>query len=77
LQHALRDGDSAHPRPPAEAQPEPGAQVHDDPAGQPGIDEAATLEQLVKDFQAVTDLPLPLDSPTPQAQSPALRINNA
>ena len=45
-------------------------------AGLPGIDEAATLEQLVKDLQAVTDLPLQLDSSNPEALSRALRIYN-
>lgn len=45
-------------------------------AGLPGIDEAATLEQLVKDLQAITDLPLQLDSSNPEALSRALRIYN-
>ncbi len=42
----------------------------------PGIDEPATLEQLVRDLQAVTDLPLQLDSSNPDALSHALRIYN-
>ena len=58
------------------AQAEAGAQVLDVNAGLPGIDEAATLEQLVKDLQAVTDLPLQLDSSNPEALSRALRIYN-
>ena len=45
-------------------------------AGLPGIDEPATLEQLVRDLQAVTDLPLQLDSSNPDALSRALRIYN-
>ena len=76
LQQALRDGDSAYPCTQAVAQAEAGAQVLDVNAGLPGIDEAATLEQLVKDLQAVTDLPLQLDSSTPEALSRALRIYN-
>ena len=76
LQQALRDGDSAHPCTQAVAQAEAGAQVLDVNAGLPGIDEAATLEQLVKDLQAVTDLPLQLDSSNPEALSRALRIYN-
>ena len=76
LQQALRDGDSAYPCAQAVAQAEAGAQVLDVNAGLPGIDEAATLEQLVKDLQAVTDLPLQLDSSNPQALSRALRIYN-
>ena len=76
LQQALRDGDSAYPCAQAIAQAEAGAQVLDVNAGLPGIDEAATLEQLVKDLQAITDLPLQLDSSNPEALSRALRIYN-
>ena len=76
LQQALRDGDSAYPCTQAVAQAEAGAQVLDVNAGLPGIDEAATLKQLVKDLQAVTDLPLQLDSSNPKALSRALRIYN-
>ncbi len=76
LQQALRDGDSAYPCTQAVAQAEAGAQVLDVNAGLPGIDEAATLEQLIKDLQAVTDLPLQLDSSNPEALSRALRIYN-
>ena len=76
LQQALRDGDSAYPCTQAVAQAEAGAQVLDVNAGLPGIDEAATLEQLVKDLQAVTDLPLQLDSSNPEALSRALHIYN-
>ena len=76
LQQALRDGDSAYPCAQAVAQTEAGAQVLDVNAGLPGIDEAATLEHLVKDLQAITDLPLQLDSSNPEALSRALRIYN-
>ena len=76
LQQALRDGDSAYPCAQAVAQAEAGAQVLDVNAGLPGIDEAATLEQLVKDLHANTDLPLQLDSSNPEALSRALRIYN-
>ena len=76
LQQALRDGDSAYPCTQAVAQAEAGAQVLDVNAGLPGIDEVATLEQLVKDLQAVTDLPLQLDSSNPETLSRALRIYN-
>ena len=76
LQQALRDGDSAYPCTQAVAQAEAGAQVLDVNAGLPGIDESATLEQLVKDLQSVTDLPLQLDSSNPEALSRALRIYN-
>lgn len=76
LQQALREGDSAYPCAQAVAQAEAGAEVLDVNAGLPGIDEAATLEQLVRDLQAVTDLPLQLDSSNPQALARALRVYN-
>ncbi|MGN0984666.1 MAG: homocysteine S-methyltransferase family protein [Gemmiger sp.] len=76
LQQALREGDSAYPCTQAVAQAEAGAQVLDVNAGLPGIDEAATLEMLVRELQAVTDLPLQLDSSNPEALARALRIYN-
>lgn len=76
LQQALREGDSAYPCAQAVAQAEAGAEVLDVNAGLPGIDEAATLERLVRDLQAVTDLPLQLDSSNPEALPRALRIYN-
>ena len=76
LQQALREGDSSYPCAQAVAQAEAGAEVLDVNAGLPGIDEPATLEQLVRDLQAVTDLPLQLDSSNPQALARALRVYN-
>lgn len=76
LQQALRDGDSAYACQQAVAQAEAGAQVLDVNAGLPGIDEAATLEMLVRELQAVTDLPLQLDSNDPAALARALRVYN-
>lgn len=76
LQQALREGDSAYPCAQAVAQAEAGAQILDVNAGLPGIDEAATLERLVTDLQAVTDLPLQLDSSNPEALARALRVYN-
>lgn len=76
LQQALREGDSAYPCAQAVAQAEAGAQVLDVNAGLPGIDEAAVLEKLVRELQAVTDLPLQLDSSDPGALARALRIYN-
>ncbi len=76
LQQALREGDSGYACAQAVAQAEAGAQVLDVNAGLPGIDEAATLEMLVRELQAVTDLPLQLDSNDPAALERALRIYN-
>ena len=76
LQQALRTGDMAYPAAQAVAQAEAGAQVLDVNVGLPGIDEAATLEHLVRELQSITDLPLQLDSSNPEALSRALRIYN-
>ena len=76
LQQALRTGDTAYPASQAVAQAEAGAQVLDVNVGLPGIDEAATLEHLVRELQSITDLPLQLDSSNPEALARALRIYN-
>lgn len=76
LQQALREGDSAYACAQAVAQAEAGAQLLDVNAGLPGIDEAATLEMLVRELQSITDLPLQLDSTNPEALARALRIYN-
>ena len=76
LQQALREGDSAYPCAQAVAQAEAGAEILDVNAGLPGIDEAAVLERLVGELQAVTDLPLQLDSSNPEALARALRVYN-
>ena len=76
LQQALREGDSAYACAQAVAQAEAGAELLDVNAGLPGIDEAATLERLVQQIQAVTDLPLQLDSTDPAALERALRVYN-
>ena len=76
LQQALREGDSGYACAQAIAQAEAGAEVLDVNAGLPGIDEAATLEHLVKELQGVTELPLMLDSTNPEALARALRVYN-
>lgn len=76
LQQALREGDMAYACAQAVQQAEAGAEVLDVNAGLPGIDEAATLERLVRELQAVTDLPLQLDSSDPAALARALRVYN-
>ena len=76
LQEALRQGDTAYPCGQAVSQAEAGAEVLDVNAGLPGIDESAVLETLVRELQAVTDLPLQLDSSDAAALERALRIYN-
>ena len=58
------------------SQQEAGAQILDVNVGLPGIDEPAMMEQVVKNLQAVTDLPLQLDSSDPRALERGLRVYN-
>ncbi len=55
------------------SQGEAGADVLDVNAGLPEIDEPATLERLVRDIQAISPLPLQIDSSDPKAIERAVR----
>ena len=76
LRKALEEGDMAYVLNEAILQEERGAQVLDVNVGTPGVDEPALLETAVKELQAITDLPLQLDTADPQAMERALRIYN-
>ena len=57
-------------------QVEAGAQVLDVNVGLPGLDETALLTEAVCELQAVTDLPLQVDTADPAAMESALRRYN-
>ena len=76
LRKALEEGDMAYVLNEAIAQEEHGAEVLDVNVGAPGVDEAVLLEQAVQELQAVTDLPLQLDTTDPIAMERALRAYN-
>ena len=76
LRLALEQGDMAYVLNEAIAQEERGAQILDVNVGTPGVDEAALLEKTVQELQAVTDLPLQLDTADPAAMERALRAYN-
>ncbi len=57
-------------------QEEKGIHILDVNAGVPGIDEGAALKELVLRLQAVTDLPLQIDTADPDALEKAMRIYN-
>ena len=76
LRKALEDGDMAYVLNEAIVQEEHGAEVLDVNVGTPGVDEPALLEQAVQELQAVTDLPLQLDTSDPEAMRRALRVYN-
>ena len=76
LRRALEEGDMAYVLNEAIAQEERGAEVLDVNVGTPGVDEPALLTQAVQELQAVTDLPLQLDTADPVAMERALRAYN-
>ena len=53
-----------------------GAEILDVNVGVPGIDEAALMPEVVKKLQAVTNLPLQIDSSNADAIEAALRVYN-
>jgi 5-methyltetrahydrofolate--homocysteine methyltransferase len=76
LQQALRDGDMDYLLAQAVAQAEAGADILDVNVGVPGLDEPSLMEKTVRALQAVTDLPLQLDSSNPKALEAGLRVYN-
>ena len=76
LRKALEEGDMAYVLNEAITQEERGAEVLDVNVGTPGVDEPALLTQAVQELQAVTDLPLQLDTADPVAMERALRAYN-
>ena len=76
LRKALEEGDMAYVLNEAITQEERGAEVLDVNVGTPGVDEPALLAQAVQELQAVTDLPLQLDTADPVAMERALRAYN-
>lgn len=76
LQAAIRAHDMDFILREAIRQEEQGAHALDVNMGLPDIDEAETLSSAVKELQAITDLPLQLDSSNPMALERAARIYN-
>ena len=73
MKQALREGDYAFVQGQAIEQAEAGADILDVNAGLPEIDEKAALVRLVREVQAVCDLPLQIDCGKPDAIEAALR----
>lgn len=76
LKQALRENDIAYVLNEAVLQAEKGAHVLDVNVGLPEIDEPSMLEKCVSEIQAVTDLPLQIDTSDPEAMGRAMRIYN-
>lgn len=76
FKEALRQNDIPYILNEGIVQEEKGAQVLDVNVGLPEIDEAAMMERVVKELQAVTELPLQIDTSDTSAMEKALRIYN-
>lgn len=76
LKQALKDGDMAYLQQEAALQQESGAHMLDVNVGLPGINEPQVLSKAVESLQAITDLPLQIDTADPEALERALRVYN-
>lgn len=76
LKQAITEGDMAYILSEAVKQAEAGAHVLDVNVGLPGIDERAVLVKAVCEIQAVTDLPLQIDTSDVSAMEGAMRRYN-
>ena len=74
LKEALRSGDISHILSIALSEEESGAHILDINVGLADIDEMEMMCRVVKEVQAVTDLPLQIDSTKPEVVEAALRI---
>lgn len=73
---ALREHDMGYVLNEAITQEEQGAQILDVNVGLPEIDEVSMLTDCVREIQAVTALPLQLDTTSPAAMERAMRVYN-
>ncbi|MBE6557012.1 MAG: homocysteine methyltransferase, partial [Ruminococcaceae bacterium] len=76
FKEALRTGDVGYILGEGLAEEEAGAHILDVNVGLPDIDEEQMLTRVVKELQAVTALPLQIDTVSPAAMAHALRIYN-
>ena len=76
LKNALLNRDFDYVIEQAISQIDAGAEILDVNVGVPGIDEAALMPEVVKKLQAVTNLPLQIDSSNADAIEAALRVYN-
>lgn len=76
LKEALRESNMGYILGEGITQAEKGAHILDVNVGLPEIDERAMMKRVVSELQAVTDLPLQLDSSDPEVLGGAMRIYN-
>ncbi len=76
VKEALLSGDPDYILREALTQEEKGVQILDVNVGLPGIDEKSMLTRVISELQAITSLPLQIDSSDPSAMEAALRRYN-
>lgn len=76
MKQALLDGDYDYILNQAIDQMDAGAEILDVNVGVPGLDEVSVMPKMIKKLQAITDLPLQIDSSNPAAIGAALRVCN-
>ncbi len=76
IKEALLSGNLDHILKEAVSQEEMGVHILDVNAGLPGVDEKNLLSNIIAELQAITDLPLQIDSSDPEAMKAALRRYN-
>ena len=76
FKEALQQGDMDYILGQAISQVEAGAEILDVNVGLPGIDEAEMMVRVIRELQAVVDVPLQIDSNKPDVLEAALRIYN-
>ncbi len=76
FKEALREGDINYVLNEALSQQSAGADILDVNVGLPEIDETKVLCETLREVQAVSDLPLQIDTSSPEAMENALRIYN-
>lgn len=76
LKEALRNSEDVYILKEGQKQAAAGVQILDVNVGLPEIDEKAVMERIVPALQAVTDLPLQIDSSDPKVLGGAMRLYN-
>ncbi len=76
FKQAIRENDVDYILQEGIRQQENGAHILDVNVGLPEIDEAAVIQTVVQELQGVTDLPLQIDTASPEAMERAMRVYN-
>ena len=76
MKQALLDGDFDYIMSQAIEQIDAGAEILDVNVGVPSLDDVKVLPEVIKKLQAITNLPLQIDSSNPEAIEAALRVYN-